>query len=270
MTQNPFWIETTARACAPTSCRKTTSRRSTSTRRTSSRSDRYDFCRALARDAGKLAHRAFGTSVDDDEGRHDVVTEMDREVERFIRAAIAQRYPQDAVHRRRGGRRGGRPAVAHRSDRRHRELRARHSALLRVDRLSRARRADARRDLRSAARLAVFGGARRRRVARWRARSRSARSPRCTAATVECGWSTRRRHRTTSTLIARVLEAGGAIAAQARARSGSSTSRRAERRGVLRTAHQRVGLRGRHRARAGGRRLHERFLRGRRLATAIR
>ena len=31
--------------------------------------DRFDFCRALARDAGKLAHAAFGTSGDDDEGR---------------------------------------------------------------------------------------------------------------------------------------------------------------------------------------------------------
>ena len=30
-------------------------------------------------------------------GRHDVVTAMDREVERFIRAAIAARYPNDAV-----------------------------------------------------------------------------------------------------------------------------------------------------------------------------
>jgi fructose-1,6-bisphosphatase/inositol monophosphatase family enzyme len=59
--------------------------------------DRYDFCRALARDAGKLAHRAFGTSATTMKGRHDVVTEMDREVERFIRAAIATRFPQDAV-----------------------------------------------------------------------------------------------------------------------------------------------------------------------------
>jgi fructose-1,6-bisphosphatase/inositol monophosphatase family enzyme len=45
--------------------------------------DRYEFCRALARDAGKLAHRAFGTSATTMKGRHDVVTAMDREVERF-------------------------------------------------------------------------------------------------------------------------------------------------------------------------------------------
>ena len=59
--------------------------------------DRLDFARALARDAGKLAHRAFGTSATSMKGRHDVVTEMDREVERFIRAAIAKRFPDDAV-----------------------------------------------------------------------------------------------------------------------------------------------------------------------------
>ncbi|MCC7326461.1 MAG: inositol monophosphatase [Burkholderiales bacterium] len=59
--------------------------------------DRYDFCRALARDAGKLAHRGFGASATTLKGRHDEVTEMDREVERYIRAAIASRYPRDAV-----------------------------------------------------------------------------------------------------------------------------------------------------------------------------
>ena len=59
--------------------------------------DRYDFCRALARDAGKLAHRAFGTSATSMKGRHDVVTAMDREVERFVRAAIAKRFPGDSI-----------------------------------------------------------------------------------------------------------------------------------------------------------------------------
>ena len=50
---------------------------------------------------------------------------MDREVERFIRAAIAGRFPGDAII---GEEEGGVPkaaAVAHRPDRRHRELRAR-------------------------------------------------------------------------------------------------------------------------------------------------
>ncbi len=59
--------------------------------------DRYDLCRALARDAGKLAHTAFGTSAVSLKGRHDVVTEMDREVERFIRSALAARFPDDAI-----------------------------------------------------------------------------------------------------------------------------------------------------------------------------
>ena len=59
--------------------------------------DRHDFSRALARDAGKLAHRAFGTSATSMKGRHDIVTEKDREVERFIRSAIAKRFPGDAI-----------------------------------------------------------------------------------------------------------------------------------------------------------------------------
>src|SRR5258706_1792123 len=59
--------------------------------------DRHDFSRALARDAGKLAHGAFGTSATSMKGRHDVVTAMDREVERFIRGAIAKRFPGDAI-----------------------------------------------------------------------------------------------------------------------------------------------------------------------------
>ena len=59
--------------------------------------NRLDFCRELARAAGKLAHGAFGHSATSLKGRHDVVTAMDREVERFIRGAIAARYPGDAI-----------------------------------------------------------------------------------------------------------------------------------------------------------------------------
>jgi len=59
--------------------------------------DRHDFARALARDAGKLAHRGFGTSATSMKGVHDVVTEMDRAVERFIRDAIGRRFPHDAI-----------------------------------------------------------------------------------------------------------------------------------------------------------------------------
>lgn len=59
--------------------------------------DRGDFCRQLAGDAGRLAHSAFGRSPTALKGRHDVVTEMDREVERFIRAAIEARWPGEAI-----------------------------------------------------------------------------------------------------------------------------------------------------------------------------
>jgi myo-inositol-1(or 4)-monophosphatase len=59
--------------------------------------DRLDFTRSLARDAGRLAHSAFGQSATSMKGRHDVLTAMDGEVERYIREAIAERYPDDAV-----------------------------------------------------------------------------------------------------------------------------------------------------------------------------
>src|SRR5207245_10839981 len=59
--------------------------------------DRLEFSRSLARDAGRLAHSAFGQSATSMKGRHDVVTAMDREVERYIRKAIAERYPDDTI-----------------------------------------------------------------------------------------------------------------------------------------------------------------------------
>jgi myo-inositol-1(or 4)-monophosphatase len=60
--------------------------------------DRLAFCRRLAADAGRLAHGAFGrAALLPAKGRHDEVTAMDREVERFVRAAIAQAWPDDAV-----------------------------------------------------------------------------------------------------------------------------------------------------------------------------
>jgi len=71
--------------------------------------DRLEFCRTLARDAGRLAHSAFGQSATSMKGRHDVVTAMDREVERFIRKAIALRYPDETIigEEEGGGERGG-------------------------------------------------------------------------------------------------------------------------------------------------------------------
>jgi myo-inositol-1(or 4)-monophosphatase len=59
--------------------------------------DRYAFCRQLARDAGRMAHTAFGTSATTLKGRHDVVTAMDRDVEAFIRREIAAHFPGDAI-----------------------------------------------------------------------------------------------------------------------------------------------------------------------------
>jgi myo-inositol-1(or 4)-monophosphatase len=59
--------------------------------------NRLDFTRSLAGDAGRLAHSKFGRSATSMKGRHDVVTAMDREVERLIRRAIESRYPDDTV-----------------------------------------------------------------------------------------------------------------------------------------------------------------------------
>jgi len=64
---------------------------------------RLEFCRQLAAEAGRLAHAAFGSPSVSLKGRHDEVTAMDREVERFIRAAIAKAYPDDAVLGEEGG-----------------------------------------------------------------------------------------------------------------------------------------------------------------------
>lgn len=58
---------------------------------------RLAFCRQLAQEAGRIAHTGFGTSPTSMKGRHDVLTEMDRAIERHVRAAIAARYPDDAV-----------------------------------------------------------------------------------------------------------------------------------------------------------------------------
>jgi myo-inositol-1(or 4)-monophosphatase len=61
-------------------------------------SDRLDFCQRLAAEAGRLAHSAFGrAALLPAKGRHDEVTAMDREVERFVREAIAGSFPRDAV-----------------------------------------------------------------------------------------------------------------------------------------------------------------------------
>ena len=190
-------------------------------------------------------------------GRHDVVTAMDGEVERFIRKAIAKRYPDDAIIGEEEGGRGGRsrvwlidpidgtanyargiphycvsigylehgvPTVGALHDPSH-------------DWLYSAARGEGA-TLATAQRLAV--------------------SP-CDdlgAATVECGWSTRRSTADYLALVARVMGAGCAIRRVGSGALGLADVAAGRSRGLLRAAHQRLGLRGGHPARPGGGRLH--------------
>jgi myo-inositol-1(or 4)-monophosphatase len=172
--------------------------------------DRYDLCRALARDAGKIAHRGFGTSVTSMKGRHDVVTEMDREVERFIRAAITARFPGDAIiGEEEGGGVGDRLWLIDPIDGTANYARGLPRYCVSIGYLERGVPTlgaiyDPSHDwLYSAAR---GEGA-------WRDGERLAVST-CAeidAATVECGWSTRRPTAAYVDLLAHVMEAGAAI-----------------------------------------------------------
>lgn len=172
--------------------------------------DRFDFCRALARDAGKLAHRGFGTSATTMKGRHDVVTAMDREVERFIRAAIVARYPQDAIiGEEDGGSNGERLWLIDPIDGTANYARGLPWYCVSIGYLERGVPTlgaiyDPSHDW-------LYAGARG--EGAWRDGTRLAVSPAAelTAATVECGWSTRRSAADYTALVARVLEAGGAI-----------------------------------------------------------
>jgi myo-inositol-1(or 4)-monophosphatase len=172
--------------------------------------DRLDFCRELARDAGRLAHRAFGRSATSTKGRHDVVTAMDREVERFIRGAIVGRYPSDAIiGEEEGGGSGDRLWLIDPIDGTANYARGLPHYCVSIGYLERgvptvgaiydpshdwlyaaARGEGAWRD---GERLAVSGTAE------------------LGAATVECGWSTRRPAADYTALVGRVLEAGAAI-----------------------------------------------------------
>ncbi|HTP97816.1 MAG TPA: inositol monophosphatase family protein [Casimicrobiaceae bacterium] len=173
-------------------------------------SDRYDFCRALARDAGKLAHRGFGVSDAKLKGRHDVVTAMDREVERYIRAAIAARYPQDAViGEEEGGGSGERLWIIDPIDGTANYARGVPRYCVSIGYMERARPVlgaiyDPSHDL-------LYAGARG--EGAWRDAERLTVSAvdDIHAATVECGWSTRRSASAYVEMIGRVLEAGGAI-----------------------------------------------------------
>lgn len=172
--------------------------------------DRYDFCRALARDAGKLAHRAFGTSAVSLKGRHDVVTAMDREVERFIRAEIGTRFPEDAVFgEEEGGGAGERLWLIDPIDGTANYARGLPRYCVSIGYLERnvptlGAIYDPSNDwLYSAARG----------MGAWCNGERLAVSAvdELTAATVECGWSTRRSTEDYTALIGRVLGSGAAI-----------------------------------------------------------
>jgi len=175
--------------------------------------DRLEFCRNLARDAGRLAHSAFGQSATSMKGRHDVVTAMDREVERFIRKAIALRYPDETIigEEEGGGERGGgdRVWLIDPIDGTANYARGIPHYCVSIGYLERLVPTvgvlyDPSHDwLYSAAR---GEGA-------WRDGKRLAVSP-CAdldAATVECGWSTRRSTADYLALVARVMDAGCAI-----------------------------------------------------------
>jgi len=172
--------------------------------------NRLDFASELARDAGKLAHSAFGQSVTTLKGRHDVVTAMDGEVERFIRAAIAARYPDDAlIGEEEGGNGGERVWIIDPIDGTANYARGIPHYCVSIGYVERGEPTvgvlyDPTHDWLYAA--AHGEGA-------WRNGSRLAVSPcaEMTAATVECGWSTRRSAADYAALVGRVLNAGCAV-----------------------------------------------------------
>lgn len=173
-------------------------------------SDRYGFARNLAREAGLMAHRAFGTSATSLKGRHDVVTAMDREVERFIRGAIAQRYPDDAIiGEEEGGARGEHLWLIDPIDGTANYARGIPHYCVSIGYLERGVPTigaihDPSHDWLYAAERG--GGA-------WLDDARMSVSPReaLSDATVECGWSTRRSSADYVALVARVLGAGAAF-----------------------------------------------------------
>jgi len=172
--------------------------------------DRFEFARTLGRKAGALAHRGFGTTAGTLKGRHDVLTAMDAEVERFIRRAIAERFPDDAViGEEEGGAISDRLWVVDPIDGTANYARGIPHYCVSIGYLERGVPTigvihDPCHDWLYAAERG--GGA-------WRDDERLAVSP-CDdlgAATVECGWSTRRPAADYVALLARVMDAGAAI-----------------------------------------------------------
>lgn len=172
--------------------------------------DRYALARSLAREAGHMAHRAFGASATTMKGRHDVVTVMDREVEAFIRAAIARSFPDDAVFgEEEGGSRGERLWLIDPIDGTANYARGIPHYCVSIGYLERGVPMfgvihDPSHDWLYAAERG--GGA-------WRDGERMAVSSTdsVNAATVECGWSTRRPTDDYLALIGRVMHAGAAM-----------------------------------------------------------
>ena len=172
--------------------------------------DRLELSKTLARDAGRLAHSAFGQSATSMKGRHDVVTAMDREVERFIRAAIESEYPRDSIiGEEEGGASGEHVWLIDPIDGTANYARGIPHYCVSIGYLEHRVPLvgviyDPSHDwLYSAAR---GDGA-------WRNGERLAVSPEADleAATVECGWSTRRSTADYIALVARVMEAGCAM-----------------------------------------------------------
>jgi len=172
--------------------------------------DRLEFAKALGREAGALAHRGFGQSTATLKGRHDILTAMDAEVERFIRRAIAEQFPGDAViGEEEGGAEGERLWIIDPIDGTANYARGIPHYCVSIGYLEHGVPTlgvihDPSHDALYAA--ALGRGA-------WRNDQRLAVSP-CddvNAATVECGWLTRRPAAAYVNLVERVLSAGGAI-----------------------------------------------------------
>jgi myo-inositol-1(or 4)-monophosphatase len=172
--------------------------------------NRVESCRTLAREAGRLAHSAFGQSATSMKGRHDVVTAMDGEVERFVRRAIAARYPGDAIiGEEEGGGTGERVWLIDPIDGTANYARGIPHYCVSIGYLERGVPTVG----------AVYDPSHdwlytaERGAGAWRDKERLAVSP-CVdlgAATVECGWSTRRSTADYLALVARVMGAGCAI-----------------------------------------------------------
>jgi myo-inositol-1(or 4)-monophosphatase len=171
---------------------------------------RYDLCRTLAREAGALAHRGFGLSAATLKGRHDVVTAMDREVERFIRGRLAAAFPGDAIiGEEEGGGGGERLWLVDPIDGTANYARGIPHYCVSIGYLEQGVPTigaiyDPSHDW-------LYAAARGQGAFRNDERLAVSTCDELEGATVECGWSTRRPAAAYTALVGRVLEAGGAV-----------------------------------------------------------